>query len=100
MKNHINKHSRTKAGSPVIRPNHRSFVFDKNPADALAELNQVILHLKRLTDLFEGSTHSLIEGTYNISCRDFLGGLKELRDCEFGDCVNWNTISKALRAEK
>ena len=56
------KHLFTKAGAPIIHTTYHSYVFENNAPEALVELNQVILHLKRLIEkcphLVEMDSHS------------------------------------------
>ena len=94
----MKKHIYTKAGNPIIHPAHHSFVFEHNTADALTELNQVILHLDRLLNYCPDLTERDIEGLYDLNLFDTMCRFQELRDGEFGGFVNWNTIAKAIRS--
>ena len=66
-------------------------------SDALFELNQVIQHLERLIEHCHGLADGDIEGFYDVSLTDTLCKLQDLRDGEFGEYVNWNTIARAIR---
>ena len=94
----MEKHIYTKAGNPIIHLAHHSFVFERNAADALTELNQVILHLDRLLEYCPNLAERDIEGLYDVNLFDTMCRFQELRDGEFGDFVNWNTIAKAIRS--
>ena len=94
----MKKHIYTKAGNPIIHPARHSFVFERNAADALTELNQVILHLDRLLKYCPDLTERDIEGLYDLNLFDTMCRFQELRDGEFGDFINWNTIAKAIRS--
>ena len=94
----MKKHIYTKAGNSIIHPARHSFVFEHNAADALTELNQVILHLDRLLEYCTNLTEKDIEGLYDLNLFDTMCRFQELRDGEFGDFVNWNTIAKAIRS--
>lgn len=96
----MERHILTKAGDSIIRASYHSDIFDKNPADVLVELNQVILHLNRLADHCDGLISTDIEGLYGLNLMDTLCRFQELRDGEFGDYVNWNTIAKAIRCNQ
>ena len=87
----------TIAGDPVIHAGRRSYIFEHKAADALFELNQVIQHLERLIEHCHGLTDGDIEGFYDVSLTDTLCKLQDLRDGEFGEYVNWNTIARAIR---
>lgn len=100
MENRSGKHIFTKAGDPVIHTSHRSYIFEKNAAEALIELNQVILHMNRLIEQCPGLADMDIEGFYDINLMDTLCRFQELRDGEFGDYVNWNTIAKAIKSSQ
>ena len=90
------KHLFTKAGDPIIHASHHSYIFDQNASKALIELNQVILHLDQLFSCCAGLAESDIEDFYNLDLSETLCRFRELRDGEFGDYVNWNTIAKAI----
>lgn len=92
-----NCHAFTIAGDPVIHVGHRSYIFEHKAADALFELNQVIQHLERLIEHCQGLADNDIEGFYDVSLPDTLCKLQDLRDGEFSEYVNWNTIAKAIR---
>ncbi len=90
------KHLFTKAGDPIIHASHHSYIFDQNASKALIELNQVILHLDRLISCCTGFAESDIEAFFDLDLSDTLFRFQDLRDSEFGDYVNWNTIAKAI----
>ena len=94
------KHLITKAGDPIIHTAYHSYVFENNAPEALVELNQVILHLKRLIEKCPHLVEMDIEGLYQMDLNDLLCRFQELRDGEFGDYVNWNTIAKAIKASQ
>lgn len=94
----MKRHVYTKAGNPIIRPEKHSYIFEHNAANALTELNQVILHLERLMKHCTNQEGREIEELYDMELGDILCRFQELRDGEFGDFVNWNTIAKAIRS--
>lgn len=94
----MKEHLFTKAGDPIIHSPCRSYVFEDHAADALKELNQVILHLGRLLDYCTELTEHAVKGVYDIDLPDIRCRFQELRDGEFGDFVNWNAIANAIRA--
>lgn len=88
----------TRAGDPLVRRDVSSYLFDRNASEALTELNQAIIHLERLSEICTCLVNEETASTYGIDIPDCMCRLKDLRDNEFGDMVNWGTVAKALRA--
>ena len=88
----------TRAGDPIIFMDKRSFIFGSESGAALTELNQIIFHLDRLIQCCPSGSNDDIPGLYDIDLEKLRCKFQELRDGEFGDCVDWSTIAKAIRA--
>ena len=100
MDKKLHRHIFTLAGRPVIRRGTRSYIFRDDSAAALDELNKIIEHVGRLADLCDPFAESEIESACGINLPNLFCQLTDLRDSEFSDCVNWETIARALRGSE
>ena len=95
------KHSFSKAGSPIVLHNQHGFIVDRNVSETLREINGVIRHLSRLAECCPEDIQNELADSYDMPCfGDLLCRFEDMRIREFGDCVNWDTIAKAIHEDE